>query len=147
MARIRITTQTSKQKRRKFILSLTGKSGNNIQVHKHAVDFFLSLCLSLSHMCTHRYIQIQIDIHREAGTHVCTCTHTYTHNLNVPGMLMLLSFPYMQTGLLNTVRQSGLDSLGVASFQGYKYLWGKISFIISIYVPYKMLNLSRFPPT
>lgn len=146
MARIRITTQTIKRKGRKFILSLTGKSGNNIQVHKHAADFFLSLCLSLSHMCTHRYIQTQIVIHREAGMHICTCTHTYTHNLNVPAMLML-SFPFMQTGLLNTVRQSGLDSLGAASFQGYKYLWRKISFIISIYVPYKMLNLSRFPPT
>ena len=46
----------------------------------------------------------------------------HTHRtLNVPAMLMLLPFPFMQTGLLNTVRQSGLDSLGVGSFQGYKY--------------------------
>ena len=55
----------------------TGKSGHNIQVHKHAVDFFLSLCLSLSYV----YTQVHTDIDRytQRGKHACMHMHRYIH--------------------------------------------------------------------
>ena len=83
MARIRIITQTSNQKGRKFTLSLTGKSGDDSGITPRFTNILLALfspSLSLSyvhtqiHTDTDRYTQRGRHAHMHMHTHICTQT-------------------------------------------------------------------------